>query len=329
MDFKNLLNHNLTKCKLTVVVILCFVMATLTGFVTANKNITIVADGNEMVVNTVYDNPKNILKQAGIKLNNGDDYTVSTDKITDNSVITINRAMPVNVEIDGDIKTVRTTKKTVGELISSMNLDEDKYFVEGDKNTQLHTDAKVKVLNVSSKLVLRDEVQNYQVIKEPDSALARGNEEVIQVGRNGLNRLLVREKYHKGVKVGEEVVQTSQLVRPVDQVIREGTAEPKIQSTIGLRSYSQVLYMEASAYLPYDGGGAGYTALGIPARYGVVAVDPDIIPLGTRLYIPGYGEAIAADTGGAINGYMIDLCMEDYTQAIAFGRRGVEVYILD
>lgn len=329
MDFKNLLNHNLTKCKLTVVVILCFAMATLTGFVTANKNITIVADGNEMVVNTVYDNPKNILKQAGIKLNNGDDYTVSTDKITDNSVITINRAMPVNVEIDGDIKTVRTTKKTVGELISSMNLDEDKYFVEGDKNTQLHTDAKVKVLNVSSKLVLRDEVQNYQVIKEPDSALARGNEEVIQVGRNGLNRLLVREKYHKGVKVGEEVVQTSQLVRPVDQVIREGTAEPKIQSTIGLRSYSQVLYMEASAYLPYDGGGAGYTALGIPARYGVVAVDPDIIPLGTRLYIPGYGEAIAADTGGAINGYMIDLCMEDYTQAIAFGRRGVEVYILD
>lgn len=329
MDFKNLLSHNLTKCKLTVVVVLCFAMATLTGFVTANKNVTIVADGNEMVVNTVYDNPKNILKQAGIKLNNGDDYTVSTDKITDNSVITINRAMPVNVEIDGDIKTVRTTKKTVGELISSMNLDEDKYFVEGDKNTQLHTDAKVKVLNVSSKLVLRDEVQNYQVIKEPDSALARGNEEVIQVGRNGLNRLLVREKYHKGVKVGEEVVQTSQLVRPVDQVIREGTAEPKIQSTIGLRSYSQMLYMEASAYLPYDGGGAGYTALGIPARYGVVAVDPDIIPLGTRLYIPGYGEAIAADTGGAINGYMIDLCMEDYTQAIAFGRRGVEVYILD
>lgn len=329
MDFKNLLSHNLTKCKLTVVVVLCFAMATLTGFVTANKNVTIVADGNEMVVNTVYDNPKNILKQAGIKLNNGDDYTVSTDKITDNSVITINRAMPVNVEIDGDIKTVRTTKKTVGELISSMNLDEDKYFVEGDKNTQLHTDAKVKVLNVSSKLVLRDEVQNYQVIKEPDSSMIRGNEEVIQAGRNGLNRLLVREKYHKGIKVGEEVVQTSQLVRPVDQVIREGTAEPKIQSTIGLRSYSQMLYMEASAYLPYDGGGAGYTALGIPARYGVVAVDPDIIPLGTRVYIPGYGEAIAADTGGAINGYMIDLCMEDYTQAIAFGRRGVEVYILD
>mgnify|MGYP002226654588 FL=1 len=182
--------------------VLCFAMATLTGFVTANKNVTIVADGNKMVVNTVYDNPKNILKQAGIKLDNGDDYTVSTGNITDNAVITINRAMPVTVEIDGDTKVVKTTKKTVGELISSMNLDEDKYFVEGGKDTQLHTDAKVKVLNVSSKLVLRDEVQNYQVIKEPDSSMIRGNEEVIQAGRNGLNRLLVREKYHKGIKSG-------------------------------------------------------------------------------------------------------------------------------
>ena len=102
MDFKNLLSHNLTKCKLTAVVVLCFAMATLTGFVTANKNVTIVADGNKMVVNTVYDNPKNILKQAGIKLDNGDDYTVSTGNITDNAVITINRAMPVTVEIDGE-----------------------------------------------------------------------------------------------------------------------------------------------------------------------------------------------------------------------------------
>lgn len=142
--FKNILNHNLTKCKLSVIIVLCFTMATLTGFVTANKNITIIADGNKMVVNTVYDNPKNILKQAGIKLDNGDDYTVSTGKITDNAVITINRAMPVTVEIDGDTKVVKTTKKTVGELISSMNLDEDKYFVEGDKNTQLHTEYKSK-----------------------------------------------------------------------------------------------------------------------------------------------------------------------------------------
>ena len=69
--------------------------------------------------------------------------------------------------------------------------------------------------------------------------------------------------------------------------------------------------------------------MGIPARHGVVAVDPSIIPLGARVYIPGYGEAIAADTGGAIYGDRIDLCMETYGEAINFGRRYVTVYVLD
>ena len=86
--------------------------------------------------------------------------------------------------------------------------------------------------------------------------------------------------------------------------------------------------MEASAYLPSDGGGAGVTASGLPAGHGVVAVDPDIIPLGTKVFVPGYGVAIAADTGGIIEGHMIDLCMDDYGDAIAFGRRDIEVYIL-
>ena len=94
-------------------------------------------------------------------------------------------------------------------------------------------------------------------------------------------------------------------------------------------AYSSAISMEASAYLPGDGNGAGITATGIRAGYGVAAVDPGVIPLGTRLYIPGYGEAIAADTGGAIYGYRIDLCMESYSEAMQFGRRNVTVYVLD
>lgn len=92
--------------------------------------------------------------------------------------------------------------------------------------------------------------------------------------------------------------------------------------------YIAVMSMEATAYLPSDGGGYGITATGIPATYGVAAVDPAVIPLGSRLYIPGYGEAIAADTGGAIYGYRIDLCMESYSEAMNFGRRNVTVYVL-
>ena len=65
------------------------------------------------------------------------------------------------------------------------------------------------------------------------------------------------------------------------------------------------------------------------AAHGVVAVDPQVIPLGTRLYIPGYGNAIAGDTGGAIIGMRIDLFFEAEAEAIRFGRRKVDVYVLD
>ena len=111
--------------------------------------------------------------------------------------------------------------------------------------------------------------------------------------------------------------------------VNDSAAKTKISTEYGNRSYREVYTMEATAYLPTDGGGAGITAMGIPARHGVVAVDPSIIPLGSRVYIPGYGEAIAADTGGAIYGDRIDLCMETYGEAINFGRRYVTVYVLD
>ena len=69
----------------------------------------------------------------------------------------------------------------------------------------------------------------------------------------------------------------------------------------------------------------GTTATGAPVGYGVVAVDPSVIPLGTRMTIPGYGEAVAADTGGAIQGSVIDLWFPTVAQAAAWGRRTVTI----
>jgi 3D (Asp-Asp-Asp) domain-containing protein len=70
---------------------------------------------------------------------------------------------------------------------------------------------------------------------------------------------------------------------------------------------------------------AGHTSTGMPVAAGVVAVDPSVIPLGTRLTIPGYGEAVAADTGGGVHGAMIDLWFPTLAQARAWGRRTVTV----
>lgn len=94
-----------------------------------------------------------------------------------------------------------------------------------------------------------------------------------------------------------------------------------------------MLLMTATAYDPGPRScgrfASGWTAVGMRAGKGVVAVDPSVIPLGTKLYIEGYGYAVAGDVGRAIRGRRIDLGFDTYGQAIAFGRRTVRVYVVD
>ena len=104
----------------------------------------------------------------------------------------------------------------------------------------------------------------------------------------------------------------------------------KITSTIVSSfgdSYRDVIWMEATGYSRFDSGCGNYTATGEFVRYGLAAVDTDVIPLGTSLYVEGYGNAIAADTGGAIIGNRIDLAFDSHEEALSWGRRGVNVYI--
>ncbi len=91
----------------------------------------------------------------------------------------------------------------------------------------------------------------------------------------------------------------------------------------------RTMIMRATAYSPQEPGLDDHTASGLPARYGVVAVDPTVIPLGTRLLVEGYGEAIAGDTGSAIKGMRIDLCFDTLAECEAYGVRMVRVTVLE
>ena len=86
--------------------------------------------------------------------------------------------------------------------------------------------------------------------------------------------------------------------------------------------------MEATAYSAYDPGCSGRTSTGRGLRKGIIAVDPMVIPLGTEVYIAGYGHAIADDQGGSIKGNVIDIAFDSHGEALRFGRRTVKVYIL-
>ena len=93
--------------------------------------------------------------------------------------------------------------------------------------------------------------------------------------------------------------------------------------------YSRVVRVEATAYSRHEDGMSNYTARGSFCRRGVIAVDPNFIPLGTRVYIPGYGYAVADDVGGAIVGNIIDIAFDSVEECYQFGRQWIDIYILD
>jgi 3D (Asp-Asp-Asp) domain-containing protein len=163
------------------------------------------------------------------------------------------------------------------------------------------------------------------VVRQKDDTMAKGEEEVVQVGQPGLERVQRETLYSNGTVIKTNDVSKVIQRAMVPTIIKEGTREVTTSRNVA----SRAIVMEASAYLAGDGDGAGITATGLPAVRGIAAVDPDVIPLGTRLFIPGYGEAIAADTGGAIVGNKIDLVMDSYGEAMDFGRQDVTVYVLD
>lgn len=195
------------------------------------------------------------------------------------------------------------------------------------QTNDVDTNAEKSEVKVSSKDV------PYTTITEQTDSLRKGTTKVAQEGSNGVSKITEVTKYVNGevadVSITEEVISD-----PVDEIILEGTKEvPTVPGTSDVE-YSKVLTMNATAYCPCTiccGAYAnGYTANGMKAGYGVAAVDTSVIPLGTKLYVEGYGYCIAADTGGAIKGNRIDLCFDTHWAALnsGFGHKNVKVYVL-
>ena len=173
------------------------------------------------------------------------------------------------------------------------------------------------------------------VVRRLDFSLAPGTERVVSRGNDGERDEVVRYTQRDGGRVQSTVIASHVLRKPKPRVVVEGVGEYEAFERFETNGIERTLYiaqsamsMVATAYTAGCAGCSGITATGRPAGHGIVAVDPRVIPLGTRLYIPGYGIAIAGDTGGAIVGNRIDLGFDSYESAIEFGRRDITVYQL-
>jgi len=295
---------------------------TLTGFSYNDKTVTVMADGAAHTVKTHLNSNEGIVRNAGIKLNPKDKVISDSNSVQEGTTLTVVRAFPVSVTVNGKTRTVYTTQTTAEDLAEELGFKAPNYTTAASGAIQ--AGSTVNIVRVTSRAVNTvDQEIPVQVIRQKDDTMAQGEEEVVQVGQPGTERVQVETLYNNGTAIRTNELSKSVMTNMVPTIIKEGTREVTTSRNVSGRA-SRSIVMEASAYLAGDGDGAGITAV-----RGVVAVDPDVIPLGTRLFIPGYGEAVAADTGGAIVGNRIDLVMDSYGEAMDFGRRDVTVYVLD
>jgi 3D (Asp-Asp-Asp) domain-containing protein len=189
----------------------------------------------------------------------------------------------------------------------------------------------LQVVRVACRAVTQEEKVPYQTVFKRVTQRFRRQPTIITPGKPGLIRRTYEVITRNGREIGRRPLRTQLVQAPVDEIVSLHS-----NLTLASRGYfggGRVFRMIATAYDPGPAScgrrATGRTAIGLRAGKGVVAVDPRVIPLRARLYIEGYGHAVAGDVGGAIKGHRIDLGYDSRRAAIQFGRRPVVVRVLD
>lgn len=244
-------------------------------------------------------------------------------------------AIPVKVSVNGKKRVVWTVHRRVRKLLAQIGIKPGPdVIIKPAVNSCLTKRMQVEVLLVRRWLEKLQEEIPFNTQRQDDSNLTKGLTKVVTKGKPGLKEKVIEHAVAGNKELGQVVKEEKILVQPVTQVIRVGTKVPRRPTLASLPGPqvtrgSRSLIMVATAYAAGTGGAGWRTATGTGVYRGIVAVDPRVIPLGTRLYIEGYGPAIAADTGGAIRGNRIDLGFGSRAEALQFGRRSVVVHILN
>ena len=323
---------------------LAVVSAVLITAVALNMNaVTVVAGDVSRVVLTLDDNPHRALSSAGVTLNEGDEVLSGNG----GDVVRVSRAFDVQVTADGITTVLRMTDGTVAEALERANVtlgEFDRLNEEAD--AAVSAGMAIRVDRVEYEEYTETETVAYTSAVQYTGSLARGKTQVKQAGEDGVKTLTYRKCIENGEVVGTELVDEEITTPPVQEIILKGTSTHLPVSEVPYEleldakgqpvNYTAVYSGSATAYTNDRGLAGNYTASGRKAGVGVVAVNPNIIPYGTELYIVSadgswvYGYAIAGDTGGALmSGHcIVDLFFETWEECSQFGRRNMNVYVI-
>lgn len=235
----------------------------------------------------------------------------------------------VTILHDGKKVSFFSDKSTIGEVIKSAGIilqPLDKVVPDLNTPLSLKGTNEISIYRAEEKFVtIRKSIPaTHKYVKNPE--VEKGKIVIVELGSPGVKEIVIRKLYVEGKLVEEQIVSEKIIKPPQPKVYAEGGA-------VFRGGYIQEFEMIATAYGPptVDKHVPSWiTKSGKRVRYGLVAVDPKVIPLGSKLYVEGYGYAIAADTGRLIKGNRIDLFFFDSLKNLkSFGRRYVTVYLLE
>ena len=317
--------------------------------------VTVSADGkSESVLLHTGDTVKTALQKNGVTLDSDDLVNIPLAQTAKADMeIEVTRQYPVDVLVDGEHIRPVLKEGTVGDALKDALKkagivlgDED--IILPDPDTEVSEGLVLTVKRVTYREVETTEPVPYTTTRQETDTMAEGASRVTKLGENGERTVVSREKLIDGIVYEREEISSAIIKQPVAQVMLVGTkkAEQKVSaakttSTGGTLKDKDGNTVEYSKYFTgrctaYTATGAR-TATGRKAQYGHIAVDPKVIPYGTKLYIASpngktvYGYAIAADTGGAmLSGRILaDLYYDTKRECVNFGVRNMRLYVLE
>lgn len=316
----------------TVCLFFCGMVAV--GFATP-ETVIVKTDDSRAILTTYYETTcsrvDTFIENHNIDFNPAEDVVSFDmhDGIYDDMCITIKKSYDVKVKADeqeyihkvhpNDAGTVEEVLAAVGVILG----DEDEVNFSLDERTRL--DDEIIVRRVTREIVTEEETTSFNVKYVADSSLVIGDTKVEQKGRKGVKELTYEVVYVDGAQKSKTLIDTKVVKKKRDKIVHYGTRILK-GTPAGLKYKKKFTKVRAVSYY-YSGKPRG--VYGMECEYGTCAVDRKLIPLGSLLYIEGYGYAVANDVGSAIKGKTVDVYMERLSQCGIWGARWTNVYVIE
>lgn len=301
------------------------------------KTGTIIIDDDSNKFVSYQGKVSDLLKEKDIKLYNHDKIEPSLDsELKDNTEITIKRAAEVTVEY-GDTKLpIYTTENNISDMLrDNENVLNDNGIIYNEGvdevipsiDTEIKDVTSIKIIKVEHTKYTDTEPIEFETVIEDDPNYDVSYEKVKNEGVNGEKEVTYDVLLKDGVECSKTVYSTKVLSEPVNKVITKGSTDFSV-SRGKSDNVSKVMKCIATSYTGDKITATGTVPVRVEGGLSTIAVDPTVIPLGTKVYVDGYGYAVASDTGGLIKGNKIDLFLDTESEALDYGIREVNLTII-